>query len=211
MKKYFIASVFILSAAFLSAEIEGNIETYAGTALFSETSDMNGPETDYKSASASLGVSGGVYFNDFIGIKAYFNFLVPWYFSARPDGQPSMTRADYDFLLGLDEFVGVVFNVYKTEKLTIPLLLGFHGKLFFSTVSDYFTTATNSGVGIGIGLEYSFSENWYFLARLNGSFDFLGFSVKTPSGNSQDKGTHVDMDFIRTWGIAPHLGLGYRF
>ncbi|MHC6201984.1 hypothetical protein ACYULU_02170 [Breznakiellaceae bacterium SP9] len=207
MKKCFSVSVFLLAASLCFAEITGNVEVYGGSALFNETSGMNGPETVYKSASVSAGISGGVYFNDSIGLKAYLDFLIPLSFTADPDGGTAVTRNDYDFLLGMDEFFGVVFNVVKTERLKVPVMAGFHGKLFFSTISDYFTTAINSGIGLGIGAEYAFSNNWYFLARVNGSFDFLGFSIMTPP----ESGPKFDMALIRTWGFAPHLGIGFRF
>ncbi|GHV62248.1 hypothetical protein AGMMS49587_08550 [Spirochaetia bacterium] len=207
MKKYLIVSVFLLAASLCFAQITGNVELYGGSALFDETSGMNGPETVYKSASVSAGISGGVYFNDTIGLKAYLDFLIPLTYTAAPDGGTAVTRNDYDFLLGMDEFFGVVFNVVKTERLKVPIMAGFHGKLFFFTISDYFTTAINSGIGLGIGVEYAFSNNWYILARVNGSFDFLGFSIMTPP----DGGSKFDMALIRTWGFAPHIGIGFRF
>jgi hypothetical protein len=190
-----MVGLFLLSASFSFAQMKWNVEVYSGAALFDETSGMNGPETVYKSASVSTGISGGVYFNDSIGLKAYWDFLIP------------VTRKDYDFLLGMDEFFGVVFNVVKTERLKVPVMAGFHGKLFFSTISDYFTAAATSGIGLGIGVEYAFSRNWYILARVNGSFDFLGFSVMTPP----ESGPKFDMALVSTWGFAPHLGVGFRF
>ncbi|MDR1955380.1 MAG: hypothetical protein LBQ30_00825 [Treponema sp.] len=213
MKKCFIAGIFLLSASLSFAQLKGNIEVFGGTLLFDETSRMNGPETVYKSASISAGVSGGIYFNDTIGLKAYLDFLIPLNYSTAPNGGTTATREDYDFLLGMDEFFGVVFNVIKTERLTVPIMAGFHGKLFFSTIADYFTTAINSGIGLGIGAEYAFTENWYMLARVNGSFDFIGFSIRTPTGNNSNANeqTKFDMALIRTWGIAPHLGIGFRF
>jgi opacity protein-like surface antigen len=207
MKKCFIVSVFLLSASLCFAQITGNVEVYGGAALFDENSELNGPETVYKSASVSAGISGGVYFNDSIGLKAYLDFLIPLSFTAGPDGGTAVTRNDYDFLLGMDEFFGVVFNVVKTDRLKVPIMTGFHGKLFFSTISDYFTTAINSGIGLGIGVEYAFSSNWYILGRVAGSFDFLGFSIMTPP----EGGPKFDMVLIRTWGFAPHIGIGFRF
>lgn len=207
MKKCFIASAFLLAASLCFAQITGNVEVYSGAMLFNETSGMNGPETVYKSASVSAGISGGVYFNESIGFKAYLDFLIPLALTADPDGGTAVTRNDYDFLLGMDEFFGVVFNVVKTDRLKVPVMAGFHGKLFFSTISDYFTTAINSGIGLGIGVEYTFSNNWYILGRVNGSFDFLGFSIMTPP----EGGPKFDMALIRTWGFAPHIGIGFRF
>ncbi|MDR1955335.1 MAG: hypothetical protein LBQ30_00595 [Treponema sp.] len=213
MKKCFIAGIFLLSASLSFAQLKGNVELYGGAFMFNETSGINGPETVYKSASISAGVSGGVYFKDTIGLKAYLDFLIPLSFAATPNGGMEITQNEYDFLLGMDEFFGVVFKVIKTERLTVPIMAGFHGKLFFSTISDYFTTAVNSGIGLGIGAEYALNKNWYILARVNGSFDFLGFSIKTPTRNnsSGNEQTGFDMALIRTWGIAPHLGIGFRF
>ncbi|GHU03129.1 hypothetical protein FACS1894147_06510 [Spirochaetia bacterium] len=207
MKRCFIASVFLLAASLSFAQMKGNVELYGGAMLFDETSGMNGPETVFTSASVSAGISGGVYFNDTIGLKAWLDFLIPLTYTAAPDGGTTVTQGDYDFLLGMDEFFGVVFNVVKTERFTVPVMAGFHGKLFFSTMVDYFTTAANSGIGIGIGAEYAFSDNWYILARVNGSFDFLGFSIMTPP----EGGPKFDMAFIGTWSFAPHLGIGFRF
>jgi hypothetical protein len=213
VKKCLFLSVFLLMVSFCFAQIKRNVEVYGGAALFDETSRMNGPETVYKSASVSAGISGGIYFNAFIGLKAYVDFLIPLSFTAHPDGGADITQNDYDFLLGMDEFFGVVFNVFKNEQFTVPLLAGFHGKLFFSTIADHFTAAVNSGIGLGIGLEYAFNNNWYILARINGSFDFIGFSILTPIGNntSENKSPKFDMAFIRTWGIAPHIGVGFKF
>jgi hypothetical protein len=207
MKKYFMVSMFLVAASLCFAQIKGTIEVYGGATLFDETSGMNGPETVYKSAFISAGISGGIYFNDFVGLKAYLDFLIPLGFTAAPDGGTSVTREDYDFLFGMDEFFGVVFNVVKNERLSVPVIVGFHGKLFFSTISDYFTTAINNGIGLGIGAEYSINNNWYILARVNGSFDFIGFSMLTPP----EGGQKFDMALTRTWGIAPHLGIGFRF
>jgi opacity protein-like surface antigen len=207
MKKCFIVSVFLLSASISFAQMKWNVEVYGGAALFDENSGLNGPETVYTSASVSAGISGGVYFNDSIGLKAYLDFLIPLRFTAESDGGTAVTRDDYDFLLGMDEFFSVVVNVVKTDRLKVPVMAGFHGKLFFSTISDYFTTATNSGIGLGIGVEYAFSDNWYILARVSGSFDFLGFSIMAPP----EGGPEFDMALIRTWGFAPHIGIGFRF
>ncbi|GHV80126.1 hypothetical protein AGMMS49944_19170 [Spirochaetia bacterium] len=207
MKNCLMVSVFLLAASLCFAQITGNVEIYGGAALFDETSGMNGPETVYKSASVSAGISGGVYFNNSIGLKAYLDFLIPLAFTADPDGGTAVTRKDYDFLLGMDEFFGVVYNVVKKDRLKVPVMAGFHGKLFFSTISDYFTAAINSGIGLGIGVEYTFSNNWYILGRVNGSFDFLGFSIMTPP----EGGPKFDMALIRTWGFAPHIGIGFRF
>ena len=124
MKKCFIVSAFLLAASLCFAEMTGNVEVYGGTMLFNETNGMNGPETVYKSASVSAGISGGVYFNDSIGLKAYLDFLIPLSFTAESDGGTAVTRDDYDFLLGMDEFLGVVFNVVKTERrVRLPLYL----------------------------------------------------------------------------------------
>jgi opacity protein-like surface antigen len=212
MKKCFIVSVFILMASFSFAQMKGKVEVYSGAMLFNETSGMNGPETVYTTTSLSAGISGGVYFNDTIGLKAYLDFLIPLTFTAGPNGGTAVTREDYDFLLGMDEFFGVVFNVVKTERLTIPVMAGFQGKLFFSTLSDYFTMAANSGIGLGIGVEYAFSNNCYVLARVNGSFDFLGFSIRKPAGNNSNgnEQTGFNMALIRTWVFAPHIGVGIK-
>ncbi|GMO21832.1 MAG: hypothetical protein Ta2B_00720 [Termitinemataceae bacterium] len=207
MKNFLMLSLFFLTASFLFAQIEGNVELYGGAVLIDETSRMNGPETVYKSASVSAGISGGVYFNNTIGLKAYLDFLIPLTFTADPDGGIATTRNDYDFLLGMDEFFGVVFNVVKTDRLQIPIMTGFHSKLFFSTISNCFTTAISSGIALGIGVEYAFNNKWYIMARVNGAFDFMGFSIMTPPEGS----TKFDMAFIDTWEFAPHIGIGFRF
>jgi hypothetical protein len=212
MKKCFIVSALLLTASFSFAKMTGNVEVYGGAMLFNETSGMNGPETVYKSTSLSTGISGGVYFNDAIGLKAYLDFLIPLTFTARPNGGTAATREDYDFLLEMDGFFGVVFNVVKTARLIVPVMAGFHGKLFFSTISNYFTMTANRGIGLGIGVEYVISNNWYVLARVNGSFDFLGFSIRKPTGNNSNgnEQTGVDMALIRTWVFAPHIGVGIK-
>jgi hypothetical protein len=71
--------------------------------------------------------------------------------------------------------------------------------------------ASNSGIGMGIGAEYAFSDTVYVLARINGSFDFLGFSIMTPTGNARaGEQTKFDAAFIRTWSLAPHIGIGIK-
>jgi opacity protein-like surface antigen len=204
MRKQLFLFLFFATSVFCSAQITGNLEFYSGVSLFHETSGLNGPNTVYESVSVPVGISGGIYFNDFIGIKAYLDFLIPVSFTVRPDSGVTIHKEDYDFLLGMDELLGVVINVVKTERLTIPLVAGFHGKLFFSDISDHFTMSTNSGIGIGIGAEYAFTEKVYFLARINGSFDFLGFSI------TSGKETKFDVAFIQTWGFAPHIGVGIK-
>jgi hypothetical protein len=133
-------------------QITGNLEFYSGISLFNETSRLNGPTTVYESVSVPVGISGGIYFNDFWGIKAHLDFLIPVAYTVRPDGGITVHKENYDFLLGMDELFGVVINVVKKERLTIPSVAGFHGKLSFSTISDHFTMAANSGIGIGIKL-----------------------------------------------------------
>ncbi|GMO49309.1 MAG: hypothetical protein Ta2G_06110 [Termitinemataceae bacterium] len=207
MKKCFMVIMILLVAPLCFAQKNANVEVYGGAALFDETGGMNGPKTVYKSTSISAGISGGFYFNETIGLKAYLDFLIPLLYTAVPEGGTTATRGDYDFLLGMDKFFGVVFNVIKTERFKLPIMAGFHGKIFFSTMADYFTTSINSGIGLGIGVEYAFSNNCYILARVNGSFDFLGFSILTPP----EGGPKFDLALIRTWGFAPHLGIGFRF
>jgi hypothetical protein len=203
--------MFFAASVFCAAQIKGNMEFYSGISVFNETSRLNGPNTVYESVSIPVGISGGVYFNDFWGIKAYLDFLVPVSFTARPDGGVTVDKTNYDFLLGMNELLGVVMNVVKTERLTVPLAAGFHGKLYFSTIADHFTMAANSGIGMGIGAEYAFTEKVYALARITGSFDFLGFSIMTPTGNAHaGEQTKFDAAFIRTWSLAPHIGIGIK-
>jgi opacity protein-like surface antigen len=211
VRKQLFLFVFFATSVFCSAQITGNLEFYSGISLFHETSRLNGQNTIYESVSVPVGISGGIYFNDFIGIKAYLDFLFPVSYTARPDDGITAHREDYDFLLGMDELFGVVINVVKTERLTIPFVAGFHGKLFFSTISDHFTMSANSGIGIGIGTEYAFTDKVYFLTRINGSFDFLGLSLMTPTGNAPaGEQTKFDVAFIHTWGFSPHIGIGIK-
>jgi hypothetical protein len=211
MKKPIVIFLFFVTSVFCSAQTRGNLEFYSGIFLFNETSKLNGPATVYESISVPVGISGGIYFNDFWGVKAYLDFLVPVSFVARPDGGITAHKENYDFLLGMDELLGVVITVVKTERLTVPLVAGFHGKLFFSTIVDHFTVAANSGIGIGIGAEYAFTKKAYFMARINGSFDFLGLSIMTPTGNAPaGEQTKFDAAFIRAWGFAPHIGIGIK-
>ncbi|GHT50971.1 hypothetical protein FACS1894102_6750 [Spirochaetia bacterium] len=207
MKNFLMISLFFLTAFSSFAQTKKSVELYGGAAMFNETSVMIGPQTVFKSTSVSAGISGAIYFNDNIGIKAYLDVLIPLNFNAYPDGGIATTQSDYDFLLGVDEFFGVVFYALKTDRLNVPLMVGLHGKMFFSTISDYFTASINSGIALGIGAEYAFSNKLYIMARVNGSFDFLGFSIMTPPTG----GSRLGMSLIRTWGFAPHIGIGFRF
>jgi opacity protein-like surface antigen len=211
MKKAFFVTAFLAAEAVCFAQPRGNIEFYGGSALFNETSGLNGTETVYDSVSVSLGISGGVSFTDFIGLKAYLDFLIPVLYNAGTDGGNTIHKDDYRFLLGMDELFGVAFNVIKTERLTVPLILGLHGKLFFSSIGDYFTAATNSGIGVGVGIEYAVTQKVYLLARINGSFDFIGLSLRAPDGDAPAEAqTRFDAAVIRTWGFAPHIGVGIK-
>jgi opacity protein-like surface antigen len=211
MKKAFFVTALLAASTVCFAQLRGNIEFYGGSALFNETSGLNGPETIYDSISVSAGISGSVSFSDFIGLKAYLDFLIPISYNASPYGENTIHKDDYRFLLGMDELFGVVFNVIKTERLTVPIILGLHGKLFFSSIGDYFTTAANSGIGAGIGVEYAVTQNVYLLARVNGSFDFIGLSLHTPTGNAPAEAQiRFDAALIRTWGFAPHIGVGIK-
>jgi opacity protein-like surface antigen len=212
MRRFSLAGILLLVTTVCFAQTKWNVEFYSGAALFNETSALNGPETTYESVSVPLGISGGYYFTDFVGLKAYLDFLIPLSFTAHPDNGSTITKENYDFLLGMDELFGVVFNVFKSNRLVIPVTVGLHGKLFFSTIADHFTMVTNSGIGAGIGVEYNITDKFYILARVNGSFDFIGFSVMIPTGNADsDQKTKVDAAFMRTWGIAPHIGIGIKF
>lgn len=212
MRKFIFGFVFFATAVFCSAQIIDDVDFYGGATLFNETSRLNGPNTAYESASVSLGISAGINLTDFVRLKLYLDFLIPVSFSAHPDGKETIHRDNYDFLLGMNEALGVVFNIVKKERLAVPVMVGFHGKIFFSTLSDYFTVATTSGIGVGIGAEYAITEKVYFLARVNGFFDFLGFSMLTPTGNAPEgETTKFDVALIRVWGIAPHIGIGIRF
>jgi opacity protein-like surface antigen len=211
MKKIFCVTALLAASTACFAQVRGNIEFYGGSALFNETSGLNGPETVYDSVSVSLGISGGVSFTGFIGLKACLDFLIPISYNASPYGENTIHKDDYRFLLGMDELFGVVFNVIKTERLTVPLILGLHGKLFFFSIGDYFTATANSGIGSCIGVEYAVTQNVYILARVNGSFDFIGLSLRTPTGNAPAEAqTRFDAAFIRTWGLAPHIGVGIK-
>jgi opacity protein-like surface antigen len=212
MKIFTLEAILLLATTVCFAQTKWNVEFYSGTGLFNETSALNGPETTYDSVSVPLGISGGYYFTDFVGLKAYLDFLIPVSFIAHPDSGTTITKENYDFLLGMDEFFGIVFNVAKTERFTIPVTVGLHGKLFFSTIANHFTMASNSGIGAGIGVEYNITDKLYILARVNGSFDFIGLSIMFPTGNADnDRETKVDAAFMHTWGIAPHIGIGIKF
>jgi opacity protein-like surface antigen len=201
MRKLIFGVLFAAATGFCFGQIKGNIEFYGGAALFNETSALNEPETIYNSISVSAGVSAGIDINERVGLKAYMDFLLPVSFTARSFAMETLKQDDYDFLLGLDEFLGVVFTIAKTNRFTIPITAGFHGKLLFSTLSGDLAIKAASGLGIGIGAEYAFTDNVYLLVRMNGSFDFIGFGIKD---------TKMDMAFIQVWGFAPHIGIGIK-
>jgi opacity protein-like surface antigen len=211
-KKCILICIFSLISTFCFAQNKWNLEFYGGVPLFNETSDLNGPEVNQKSTSLSLGISGGYNFTDFIGIKAYVDYFFPIVFTSQPSGSgATINRGQYDMLFGIDELVGVVFNVFRTDRFIVPVSVGFHGKLLVADIYDYVNLVINSGIGLAIGAEFKITDKMYLFGRVRGSFDFLGFAIAIPSGSASNQETNMDVAIINTWGLSPNIGIGFRF
>jgi hypothetical protein len=211
-KKYILICLFSLISTFCFAQNKWNLEFYGGVPLFNETSALNGAEVNQKSTSLSFGISGGYNFTDFIGIKAYMDCFFPIVFTSEPSGSGvTINRGQYDMLFGVDELVGVVFNVLRTDRFIIPVSVGFHGKLLVADIYDHVNLITNSGIGLAVGTEFKISDKMYLFGRVRGSFDFLGFAISIPSGSASNQETNMDVALINTWGLSPNIGIGFRF
>jgi hypothetical protein len=213
-KRYMFIGIFLFASTLCFAQNKWNLEFYGGVPLFYETSALNGPETNQKSTSLSIGIAGGFQFTDLIGIKAYVDYFFPLVFTSQSTGSgPVLNRDQYDFLFGFDELIGVVFNLVRTERLIVPITVGSHSKFLAADIFDYTNLILTGGIGLAVGAEFKISDRMYIFGRVRGSFDFFGFAVAIPNGNTSVSGqkTNTDISFVNAWGFSPNLGIGFRF
>jgi hypothetical protein len=213
-KRYMFIGIFLFASTLCFAQNKWNLEFYGGVPLFYETSALNGPETSQKSTSLSFGIAVGYNFTNLIGMKAYVDYFFPLVFTSQPTGSgTTINRDQYDLLFGFDELIGVVFNVVRTDRLIVPITVGFHSKLLAADIFDYTNLVLTGGIGLAVGAEFKINNRVYIFGRVRGSFDFLGFAVAIPIANTSTSGreTNVDISFVNAWGFSPNLGIGFRF
>jgi hypothetical protein len=202
MKK--VLFVFLLAGLTVFCFARGNLELYGGMPFNFESTSAG----DSSMRSFSAGVAFASPLNDFIGFGFYESILFPQELKATAGGVTVTTGpGDYKLILGNDMLLGPVFTIYRNGKIRIPAAAGLHLFTLLANGQSASSIGYEFGAGGNIGCEFYFSEKWYVVGRAAVNWDFYAMTrLDTAYGGSKtDSGT------ITGFGIAPQIGVGYRF
>jgi hypothetical protein len=231
-KLFFLINIF--AAGFCFGQITGAYEAAGGYSAYAiEAEEEYTSNTGYTFGWAGVTNVGA----HKTGAGTYINFT---YLSQTASHDTAtghiIKNGGGNFLCSIDFLAGPVFMLYDSEKIKVPLAIGFHGNIFLTFLRGWISAEdlglgglapgaeieyeidygeTNCGAGFSLTAEYCFSKEVYFLGRIQGSFDFINFfsgkaRLPTPAGKiviADEKGIR----FSRAWGLMPQVGIGIRF
>jgi len=105
----------------------------------------------------------------------------------------------HNFKFVMDLLIGPVFILYKNERFSFPISVGFHW-VYFSTVFDNEFEYKNNYIGVGANIagRYNINNLISIFARFQFAYDFYGFYKEGSA-------------LTKTWNISPSLGISFRF
>jgi hypothetical protein len=170
-----------------------------------------------------LGIDMSYFFNNRIGINAYFNYTIvasvlggftaigaTWYFDE------TNLKSKYTF----DACIGPVFDLLGKKNFSLPLAVGIHlththaeidvpTTVFSARFSSMEYGGTQFGLGTSFGFRYIFDAGFYVATGMKLAVDFLG-KIKA-KGNTFDGGEMSPTDTSFTLVYSFFFGGGYRF
>ena len=178
-----------------------------------ELQDMNAFHyEDQKNTISSINInfSGNYFFSKYIGIGLFGNFIIPLKVVNIQQNRDfnniihSDKTDEYLFLFIMDMLIGPVFNIYKNEKVSFPISIGFHWSYWSWTIKEIknllgVVKQNFIGIGANIAGKYNINNLISVYARLQFNYEFLQISRSNES---------IPLKF---WNISPSLGISFRF
>jgi hypothetical protein len=210
--------VFLLCGVSAVCFAKGNFELYGGAPISWDKGDAFGYEAQVQTTSMSFGI-GFVSPQKNYSLGVFDEVIIPLRFDGTVDGEKAIVERDaYNQLIGMSCLIGGVFDVYKNNRLNIPLIAGMRWMWLSFEKGSTSGMGHNFGVELGIGAEYRISERLFLFGRIRGVYDFYSISTITApvligsayTGFYSYSNTTTDSGFISSWGISPNIGIGIK-
>lgn len=178
--------------------------------------DVDDAENYTKSLSNGMDISFRTYdsglFGTYIGCDILWPHKITQFYG---DDELGSRKYDdmYDDVSQYDVSVGIYSPILNFGFVKVPFGAGIHANLMVTEIEKtYYVKETketdlNIGFNVWAKAEISLTKNIGLYAGLDVTYDFYGFNWikvgKTDPETSQDK--------IKNWGIAPSVGVAFRF
>lgn len=225
MKKSIALSIILLTAtlAFSQEEPvqpEKKVKRFAieeGLGYHYWSRNAEGARYEYTLSSIAVNFAGNYFFTDHIGIGLYLNFINPLKAVNIPNNDlfdlEDMTLY-YNFKFVMDLLFGPVFILYKNEKLSFPISVGFHW-IYFSAVTfqEFKMNYNYIGIGVNIAGKYNINDIISLFARFQFSYDLylVGTSDYYLDNDTPPTRLKNYSEMVNSWNISPSLGISFRF
>jgi len=183
-------------------------EFFGGIPINWENGNILGYEASTQITSISLGFGLTTNNNEKSSFFVFYEVIFPQVISFTAAGvSASADRSDYTTLLGMQAFVGTVFNLFSDTngKLKVPLSLGIRLMLLAAFTDYVHIFGGNIGFGTGAGLEYQINNRICLFGRVMLYYDFLSYSQIT-IGSSKESTSGL----ISAFGITPNIGIKFN-
>jgi hypothetical protein len=168
-----------------------------------------------------LGINMFYFFNNRIGINAYFNYTIVAGVMGgfTSGGTRSFNEENLKSVYTFDAFIGPVFDLLGRKNFSMTLAVGFHlthtyteidvpTTVFYDLFNSMEYEGTQFGLGATFGFRYIFDTGFYFMAGLRTSIDFLG-EIEAKGETFDGRGmSPTDTSF--TLGFSFFFGAGYK-
>ena len=212
MKKFpLLAALFLGLTALCFARGGGDLEVFGGAPVILERGELLGEDATTRITSLSLGYAWMSPINERVALGFHNEIIFPLWLELSVDGETtSLTRSDYNLLVGMSFLFGPVFHLYSGDRISVPLTAGIRWMWLAATTSSVSIFGNNFGLGAGIGTNFNIGERTYIFGRMMMYYDFFSLStmeVTTWLGRF----SRTSSGFINSFGIAPHIGVGFTF
>jgi len=217
MKKSITITILLLAAAIAFAQEESvqpekkdrRFAVDLGLGYYYRT--ISSENYDVMQDSLAVNIAGSYLFTDYIGIGLNVNLAFPLkIINIHPQDQYTARHDDmtnrYYLPFIMDMLIGPVFYIYKNEKVSFPVSVGFHWLFWSWRAQDeernlIFSEYINSnyiGVGANIAGRYNINDLISVYIKLKFAYDFYAFYKENSA-------------LMKTWNISPSLGISFRF
>jgi hypothetical protein len=210
--------VFLLCGVSAVCFARGNFELYGGMPISWDEGSAFGYEAQVQTTSLSAGV-GFVSPQKNYSLGVFDEVIIPLRLDGNVDGEKAVVERDaYDQLIGMSCLICGIFDVYKNNRLNIPLAAGMRWMWLAFETGSTSGMGHNFGVELGIGAEYHISERIFLFGKVRAVYDFYGISTITMpvvvgsayTGFYSYSNTTTDSGFISSWGVNPNIGIGFK-
>jgi hypothetical protein len=180
--------------------------------------------------SFAINLSYITYYTENFGLGIYGNLSFPQNLEVKSVGErpeipegfdeeiPEMDGSKGAF--SMDFLLGPELKVYNSEKIDISLVAGLHWYLLFSSPhygSDKDSYSNQIGIGTNVTAKYHFTPRIYAYGRFQFTYDLYATesnggtagsgTLFGPTGKPGEKSEGK----LSAWGLAPTIGIGFKF